>query len=501
MRVLRKPIVFCLVSVLISALSACAQPESPAQGDLAAFTAFLEEYIPGRMDKYEIPGAAVALVHGGEVVYSQAFGLRDIELNQPAAESDLWQVGSLSKSVTAWGVMKLVEAGKIELEAPVETYLKSWHLPPSEFDHSQVTIQRLLTHSGGLSITPYAGLPKGTPAPSLPEFFQLAAEQGSPLYVQYPPGEEFRYSDNHYHLLQLVIEDTTGEPFPDFMRREILQPLGMLDSWYEFTPEVESRMGWGYNSLFEGLDEYSYSQKAAAGLFTSVQDLGTYAAAIMEGPNGEPVGRGVLQPETVSQMLYPQVELAGFEQLLFNGDYGYGYIREQLPGGLTVYSHPGGNPGWIAELAIIPESGDGLVVFTNIAHGYVLFAAVMDEWMKWLGNPRPHISSLILASGVVFDVVGFLLVVGALVLLVRLVVGVWKGRRILAIRSVFRPAWRGMLLVALPLLALGTWWLVVYPRYMISAPYQRDLLGIGITLLVIALIGFGFTHNRTVTVP
>ena len=104
-------------------LSACVQPENPALGDAAAFTAFLEEYIPGRLEKYENPGAAVALVHGGEVVYSQAFGLRDIELNQPAAEGDLWQVGSLSKSVTAWGVMKLVETGKIELEAPVENSL------------------------------------------------------------------------------------------------------------------------------------------------------------------------------------------------------------------------------------------------------------------------------------------------------------------------------------------------------------------------------------------
>ncbi|OGO28853.1 MAG: hypothetical protein A2Z16_11185 [Chloroflexi bacterium RBG_16_54_18] len=496
MRLRKLLINICLAWAVLSVLTGCAQPESPAQGDLAAFTAFLEEYIPGRMDKFEIPGAAVALVHGGEVVYSQAFGLRDIELNQPATDGDLWQVGSLSKSVSAWGVMKLVEKGVIELEAPVETYLESWHLPPAEFDTGQVTIRHLLTHTGGLSITPYAGLPKGTPAPSLPKFFQLAAEQGSPLYVQYPPGEAFRYSDNHYHLLQLVIEDSTGESFPDFMRREILQPLGMLDSWYEFTPEVENRMGWGYNSLFEGLDEYSYSQKAAAGLFTSVQDMGRYASAIMPGPNGEPVGRGVLKAETVSQMLAAQVELAGFEQLLFNGDYGYGYIREQLPGGLTVYSHPGGNPGWIAELAIIPSSGDGLVVFTNIAHGYVLFAAVMDQWMKWLGNPRPHISSLILGSGVVFDVVGFLLVGGALVLLVSLAAAVWKGGRIMAIRSVFRPAWRWMLLAALPLLGLMAWWLVFYPRYMISAPYQRDMLGVGLTLLVLGLVGFGLTRKN-----
>ncbi|MCJ7818606.1 MAG: beta-lactamase family protein, partial [Syntrophales bacterium] len=434
-------------------MTACTQPENPTQGDVQAFTAFLEQYIPGRLEKYEIPGAAVALVHGGEVVYHQAYGLRDIELNQPATDGDLWQVGSLSKSTTAWGVMKLVETGKIELEAPVETYLKSWHLPPSEFDNQQVTIRRLLTHSAGLSITPYAGLPKGTPAPSLPEFFQLAAEQGNPLYVQYPPGSAFRYSDNDYHLLQLVIEDLTGEPFAQYMQREVLQPLGMLDSWHEFTPEVESRMGWGYNSLFEGLEEYSYAQKAAAGLFTSVQDMGTYATAIMPGPDGEPVGRGVLKPETVAQMLAAQVELAGFEKVLFKGNYGYGYIREQLPGGVTVISHPGGNPGWIAELVILPESGDGLVVFTNIAHGYVLFADLVDRWMERLGYDSPYVARLILASGVVFDLLGSVLVGGSLLLLGGLAVAIIRGRRVVAIRKVFRPVWRGALLVLLPLLA------------------------------------------------
>lgn len=484
-----------LLTCLALQCAGCSQASTPEPGDEAAFKAFLDQYVPGKLRDYQVPAAAVALVRDGQVVYQQAFGLRDLGLGQPANREDLWQVGSLSKSVTAWGVMKLVEQGKIDLDAPLQEYLDSWRLPPSEFDLSQVTVRRLLTHTAGLSITPYTGLPKGSNPPSLPEFFQLAAEDGKALYVQYPPGSSFRYSDNDYHLLQLLIEEVSGLPFPLYMQQEILGPLGMHDSSYDFSPQVESRMGWGYDSLFRVQDEYVYTQKAAAGLFTSARDLGIYAAAIMPGPAGEPVGRGVLQPHTVQQMLAAQADLAGFEKLLFKGDYGFGYIREQLPGGPTVYSHPGGNPGWIAELMIIPESGDGLVVFTNVAHGYVLFADLLEKWMHWLGNETPYVARLILFSGVVFDLLGVLLVAGGLALLISLVIKVARGRRILAMRNTFRPAWRGLLLVALPLLALAAWWVVLYPRYMISTPAQRDWLAAGLSLLLLAIAGYGITRR------
>jgi drug/metabolite transporter (DMT)-like permease len=116
--------------------------------------------------------------------------------------------------------------------------------------------------------------------------------------------------------------------------------------------------------------------------------------------------------------------------------------------------------------------------------------------MEWLGYDSPYVARLILASGVVFDLLGSVLVGGSLVLLGGLAVAIIRSRRVVAIRKVFRPMWRGALLVLLPLLALFAWWIALYPRYMISPPSQRDWLGIGFTLLAVGWVGYGLTRRR-----
>jgi CubicO group peptidase (beta-lactamase class C family) len=103
------------------------------------FIVHMQSAVPEMLYYYEIPGAEVALISGGEVVWSQGFGTAEIETNRPVETDTLFQAASISKTFTAWAVMKLVEEGKMEMDAPIETYLKRWHLPESKFDHDQVT--------------------------------------------------------------------------------------------------------------------------------------------------------------------------------------------------------------------------------------------------------------------------------------------------------------------------------------------------------------------------
>ena len=137
----------------------------------------LDRIAPQLLEHYKVPGAAIALVRNGEVVWSKGYGLADKERGVPVTVNTVFQVASISKALTSWGVMRLVENGQLELDAPVEQYLTRWHLPPSSYDTSGVTIRRLLSHSAGLSLHGYPGWSPDLKLPSLEE--SLSGNNGS----------------------------------------------------------------------------------------------------------------------------------------------------------------------------------------------------------------------------------------------------------------------------------------------------------------------------------
>src|SRR3954470_11292730 len=126
-------------------------PSRPPKPGVAVFAEHLNRTIPKFLHQAGVPGASVALIRDGEVALVTSYGLADRERSVPATTSTVYNVGSISKTVTAWGVMRLVEQGRIGLDDPVERYLRRWHLPASSFDPDGVTIRRLLSHTAGLS--------------------------------------------------------------------------------------------------------------------------------------------------------------------------------------------------------------------------------------------------------------------------------------------------------------------------------------------------------------
>ena len=180
--------ILILVFLAILPLSACGRQQTVQPDTLDEFAEQLDTMLPELLQEYRVPGAAVALVHNGEVAWVQGYGLANEDTGTPVTAETVFQVASISKSVTAWGVMRLVEEGRIDLDAPVEQYLTSWHLPPSEFDHGGVTVRRLLSHTAGLAPWDYPGTPVGETPPTLVE---LLSGMGSdePVYVYRQPGE------------------------------------------------------------------------------------------------------------------------------------------------------------------------------------------------------------------------------------------------------------------------------------------------------------------------
>ena len=151
-------------------------------GDLEAFVQHLDATVPGLLEDHEVPGATVSLVHDGVVAWSGAYGVRETVSGEPLRPDDVFQVASVSKSVAAYAVMRLVQEGRLDLDAPIARYLTRWRLPDSEHGAEGVTARRLLSHTAGLSTDSYPGLPPGVPLPALEE--SLGGDRASSSFTR-----------------------------------------------------------------------------------------------------------------------------------------------------------------------------------------------------------------------------------------------------------------------------------------------------------------------------
>lgn len=234
--------------------------------------------------QHNVTGASVAVLENNKLAWVKGYGRANSAQGTPVTADTVFEAASLSKPVTAWAIMTLVEDGKLELDAPIETYVTRWHLPPSEFDHSEVTVRRILSHTAGLSEDGDPGVDPGAYVPTVEEALSGAVLGMRPLRVVNPPGEDYHYASDGYTLLELAVEEVTGERFSSYIQRAVLDPLGMVNSSYEWTPELDARAAIGYDWHNRPLPRYPRSTRAQGGLITTAGDLATFLAASMPGP-------------------------------------------------------------------------------------------------------------------------------------------------------------------------------------------------------------------------
>lgn len=320
--------------------------------------------------------AAFVLIEDGTVVFEHF-----ASIGRPIDRDTLFQIASLSKWIAAWGVMTLVESGRIDLDAPVSTYLTRWQLPPSEFDNRGVTVRRLLSHTAGLTDgLGYGGFPPGQDAQPMVESLTRAAD-ASPgadgaVRVGIEPGSAFEYSGGGYTLLQLVVEEVSGQSFEHYMTRAVLAPLGMTRSTYrvdDTTPNVAEF----YDTEGRPAVHYRFTSLAATSLYTSSADLTRFLQAHLRGPQGEPVGRGVLTPETLDAMRRPHASQLGADI------WGLGTMlyAPNNAGGFVI-GHDGDNePAVNTAARVDPDTGNGIVVLET--GNRLLATTVAGEWLFW----------------------------------------------------------------------------------------------------------------------
>jgi CubicO group peptidase (beta-lactamase class C family) len=336
-------------------------------------------------------------------------------------EHTLFQVASMSKWLTAWGVMALVEEGRIELDAPVSRYLTRWNLPPSQYDNSAVTVRRLLAHTAGLTDgLGFRGFAPGQDVPSLEQelthTIDVLPSIDGVVRVGAEPGSGWRYSGGGYLILQLMIEDVTHEDFNAYMRRAIFAPLGMPDSTFE-DPDP-ARLADIFAADGSHATHYRFAATGAASLYTSATDLSAFLQAQLPGPQNAPAGRGVLTPETLREMRTPQASIFNLPI------WGLGEsLYAPSAGGGFVIGHDGQNDPAINTTARVdPATGNGIIVLATGSP--TLAREIGGEWTFWQTG-KVGLDTLIL-----FDALHILIVFAAgAIVIVALIASLVRRRR------------------------------------------------------------------------
>ena len=325
-----------------------------------------------RMHSYHVPGLSIAVIDHGRVVFAKGYGVATFGGGTPIDSTTLFLAGSISKPVFASGFLRLAGERKISLDADINTLLKSWHLPETRFtEHEKVTPRRLLTHSAGLTVWGFPGYPLDSAVPTVPQLLDgkppanTAAVRNDTF-----PGARWLYSGGGITILQLATTDLTGEDFPSFMRRMMLQPAGMKRSTYE-NPLPVNRRGEAASG-HEQIDTpvpggfHVYPEMAAAGLWTTPSDLARWAIALAHSYRGEP--GGVLSPAMARQMISKQMHQ---QPPYGNGYWGLG-IAVAGDGDSLSFSHGGRDEGFVADFFMRPASERGLVIMMNGVNGGLL---------------------------------------------------------------------------------------------------------------------------------
>ncbi|QKV17522.1 serine hydrolase domain-containing protein [Oricola thermophila] len=357
-------------------------PAAPAGDEnIGTLAANLRTRVPARMEADGVAGAVIVVLRDGVPAWSTAFGIADPATGQMMVADMLFRVESLSKPVTAWGAMRLAETGRLDLDAPISGCLSRW-VPPS--GTKPFTVRQLLSHTAGIGLGDYAARydPAG-PRPDLARF--LDADFAQPG----DPGSGFAYSDTGFALLELVMEDCTGEDFSLMMKREVLQPLGMEQASFEWTG---AGMPVGHDLHGRTVAPYVYPARASGGLLATATDIARFAAAGMA-----EAAQPVLSAQGVEELHAPAVEVGGLFGFAAEA-YGLGHFVETLSDGRRAVWHGGQGHGWMTHLHMVPETGDGIVILANSQRAWPLFADVLRTWSQSLGVAPVGMTRVLLAE-------------------------------------------------------------------------------------------------------
>lgn len=320
--------------------------------------------------QHDIPGIVAGIVQDGRLVHVTAFGLADVEAKRPVTSATAFRIASMTKSITALAILALRDQGRLALDAPLSQYVPQFAaVPPPTTDSPPVTVRHLLSHVAGfVTDDPWGDRVLGmTPA-------ALDALMAAGKLFARAPGLAFEYSNLGYALLGRVLTNVSGEPYQAFVKRTILQPLGMARTTFDAFEAARGDFACGHR-----LDDGQWSRErlepdgevgAMGGLATTVADYARYVAFLLDAwparddPESGPVRRSTVR-ETSLFHAPPFLPDAVDGRAPAASAYGYGLVNSaDAKLGRRVH-HSGGLPGYGSHMLLLPESGIGVFAFGN----------------------------------------------------------------------------------------------------------------------------------------
>lgn len=386
------------------------QRAAKLRGALPEIERLFDEWV----DRQRMPGAAMAVIIDGELALVRTRGLQDVAAKTPVSERTVFRIASMTKSFTALAILKLRDEGKLSLDDPVARYVPELEtLAYPTRDAPVLTVRHLLTHS--------EGFPEDNPWGDR-QLAQSDATLGGWLRAGIPfsnvPGLAYEYSNYGFALLGRIVQNVAGVPYDEYLRREILQPLGLASARLDLgaiPAEVRAKAyrrdgtGWADEApLAHG------SFGAMGGLWIDIRDLASYASFHLDAwPPRDDAERGPVRRASVREMQQqwrasPAFALRAAVDLplgLNAGAYGYG-LRITQTCTLTHVGHGGGLPGFGSLMRWLPQHGVGLVAMANLT--YASFAGFFDEATSALARtgalqprvPQPSAELLAAQAGV-----------------------------------------------------------------------------------------------------
>jgi CubicO group peptidase (beta-lactamase class C family) len=311
-----------------------------------------------RMAYYKIPGLSIAVIQNHKIAWAKGYGIANDSAKIPVTEKTLFQAASISKSLNSLGVLKLVQDKKLDLNTDINVYLKSWKFPYDSLSKGKkITIANLLSHSAGLNVHGFGGYERGTPLPTIVQILNGEKPANSPaVKLIFEPGKQYEYSGGGTTITQMIVMDITHMPYADYMKKNVLKPLGMSGSTYAQPPyDVDQGLlAVAYNPAGKPIkgNYHIYPEQAAAGLWTNPTDLAKYIIETQQAYEGR--SAKVLNQETTKIRLSVHA----------GNNVGFGVFIDKKDSTL-YFSHSGVNEGFRCVYYGSLEGGNGVVVMVN----------------------------------------------------------------------------------------------------------------------------------------
>lgn len=324
---------------------------TPAQADrFDTVRAAIREQITEK----SVPSVAVAVMQDGKIVWEEGFGWADREKRIPADEHTMYSLASISKPITATGLMTLVQAGKIDLDKPANDYLGAGKLTARVGDARDATVRRVAAHTAGLPLHFqffYADEPVARPP------MDYTIQRYGNLFTA--PGEHYQYSNLGFGVIDEIISRVSGVGYADFMRREVFVPLGLTHTSVDIGPGLERFAAMRYGKNGEPVPFYEFDHPGASAVFSSAHDLVRFAGFHLK--NHLSGQKAILSDAAIEEMHRPVDPQAVRDE---GSGYGVGF-NVRTKDGYRVVSHSGGMAGVATMMQLFPDRNTAIVVLTN----------------------------------------------------------------------------------------------------------------------------------------